>query len=163
MTSSPLGTDMSVSEANLSGASIEAPRGLSAEEDYEDDFDDLAFGDSYLQESRATSVESRMDASNVPSTASTTSAGRSTVSTPHSRTTPTGGTSSVTLNEATGVVTTTGSELKTNNVTLKIPKGSLDKETFVHLYEIGNDLVKTLDTVRRGEGLIGGYFQFGQI
>ena len=57
------------------------------------------------------------------------------------------GSSSVTLNEATAVVTSAGAELKTSSVSLKIPKGSLDKETFVHLFEIGNDLVKTLDAV----------------
>ena len=56
---------------------------------------------------------------------------------------------SVTLNEAASVVTSAGSELKTSSVTLKIPKGSLDKETFVHLFEIGNDLIKNLDAVSR--------------
>ena len=53
----------------------------------------------------------------------------------------------MTLNEAAGVVTSAGTELKTSSIPLRVPKGSLDKETFVHLYEIGNDLVKTLDTV----------------
>ena len=105
----------------------------SFQDEYLDDFDDEDV------ELLAPCVEIGAAASNDSST------GRTGVS---SSTPVSGGASSVTLNEATGVITSAGTELKTSSVTLRVPKGSLDKETFVHLFEIANGLVKTLDTVR---------------
>ena len=129
--SNPSPTDLLESSLNRSfGLSETLP------EEYLDDFDDDDDEDATCL---APSVEiAAAAASNDSST------GRCGAT---STTSVNGGASSVTLNEATGVITSAGTELKTSSVTLRVPKGSLDKETFVHLYEIANGLVKTLDTV----------------